>query len=196
MLFVNYNDGEWIRKFISEMLTEDDFIEIINSESGRMVLADKLGYTRVANTYVFHNEHGNIEEDFNLEKLSSKIERNDLYNSRIFETMKSMVRIKTAPVSDERLNDLKTECKELQIENRQLEEKVKAYQTELEKFHNTQCDYGLQAKTKKLEEQLAESQRMCIEFQAKNKKLEEQVALARRLCNLIEESQWRPYYGF
>ena len=91
MLRVDYNNKEWIERFITEVLTDEDFIEIASADSGRLVLAKKLGYTRVSGTYVFHNQHGEVEEDYNMKKLIHIVENNDVYNNRFIIAMKDLV---------------------------------------------------------------------------------------------------------
>lgn len=91
MVLVNYNDKNWIERFITEVLTDEDFTEIVSADSSRLLLAEKLGYTRVSDTYVFHNEHGKVEEDYNMKKLIRFIENNDVYDSRFIVAMKKLV---------------------------------------------------------------------------------------------------------
>ena len=82
-VFVNYNDREWVAKFITEVLSEEDFIDIIETIEFDGILS-KLGYREVLpGKFVFTNENNDVEEDIGLEKFRSNIERNELFKDRM-----------------------------------------------------------------------------------------------------------------
>lgn len=104
MLLVDYNNKEWIEKFITDVLSDDDFGLIFDDKyKGNYVfnLAKKAGYTRIEKsvilldnetgieeefheyTYVYINENGKIEEDRNFEKFEQYITRNKLFIDRL-----------------------------------------------------------------------------------------------------------------
>jgi len=100
-LLVNYNDGEWIKNFISNVLTDDDLGLIFDNEyKGNYIfdLAKKAGYTAIEkftflidgeslgkeeSTFVYINENGKIKEDRTLEKFKRYIMNNKLFTSRL-----------------------------------------------------------------------------------------------------------------
>lgn len=91
MFLVNYTDEAWIHSFITEVLTEEDFFDIVNSDDARLMIATKLGYKKISDTYVYLNQNGEIEEDHNLRKLINNIENNEMYNVRFVKTLKKII---------------------------------------------------------------------------------------------------------
>ena len=88
MLCVNYDSKEWIEKFITEILSEEDFKNFVRSKNFREDLSVKMGYIKIGNSYVYHDKDGEIKEDYNLDKLITMIEDSDLFTCRYIETVK------------------------------------------------------------------------------------------------------------
>jgi|APCry1669189034_1035192.scaffolds.fasta_scaffold14802_2 hypothetical protein len=88
VLLVNYNDPEWITTFITEVLTEEDFLTFVRSKNFREELVKKMGYIRVGDSYVYHDGDGDIKEDYNLDKLITTIEDNSLFTQRYIEAVR------------------------------------------------------------------------------------------------------------
>lgn len=93
LILVNYNDQAWVTKFITQVLTEEDFLNILNQHKNNSIL-DKAGYTRIETcdsdgcidyTYVFVNGDGRIEDDRYLVKFKKHIEDNPLFKKRFKE---------------------------------------------------------------------------------------------------------------
>lgn len=97
-ILVNYNDQEWIERFVKEVLTEEDFKDY-NKIDERVL--DKLGYEKITavfhdnnydnwktNTYVFINQDGEIEEDMELFKFRQYIFRNPEFMAKLHELLK------------------------------------------------------------------------------------------------------------
>lgn len=83
VLLVNYNDQEWITKFITEVLKEDDFLNAYTSCKFIEWFLPILGYKEVKNNlYVFINKDNEIEVDSNLEKFNKFIFHNPVFINR------------------------------------------------------------------------------------------------------------------
>lgn len=100
---VNYNDIEWIRKFITEVLTDADFSELVRRINTREFLAKKLGYKKIGQTFAYVNEKGFIEEDENMTKLFNNIEWNEIYKARFLKHVDAYIKKRTLEKSDEPL---------------------------------------------------------------------------------------------
>ena len=85
MPLINYEDNECIEKLVSETITEDDLLELFNCKNFRLTLAEKLGYVKIGDSYAYHNQDGNIEEDFNMRKLIKHIENNETLKNRFLD---------------------------------------------------------------------------------------------------------------
>ena len=94
---VNYNDAEWVNKFITETLTDEDYTKLAanflstNSADKQIidVLAEKIGYKKLSwGGYVFINEKGEIDEDECLQKLYDNIYEKNIFLQRVTSKLK------------------------------------------------------------------------------------------------------------
>jgi len=91
MLRVDYNNKEWIERFITEVLTDEDFLNAYKECKFIDGFLPKLGYLEVSsNVYVFINENNQIETDIGLEKLNKHIIGNTLFINRYKEVVKKI----------------------------------------------------------------------------------------------------------
>ncbi len=91
MLMVNYNDKEWIEQFITDVLTDEDFLKAYKECKFIDGFLPKLGYLEVSNNvYVFINENNQIEKDIGLEKLNKHIISNAIFINRYKEVVKKI----------------------------------------------------------------------------------------------------------
>ena len=94
---VNYRDAEWIDKFITETLTNDDYAKMAKSfmatsNIDKLILemaVSKLGYKKTTRGgFVYENEKGEIEDDESLQKLHDNIGDNSNFKQRVIKQLK------------------------------------------------------------------------------------------------------------